>query len=139
MANRILTGEGWQNRIRSKLGVFEAYLPNSDIELPENITLAEANIIEQVPDYESLEGDQRVYLEASVVCECARIICSSLPSRLPVKENGPHEGHEINVDWSKTANDLRNERDEYIGKIHPAKSFHSIPHFVITNPRRLKE
>ncbi|OPX46401.1 hypothetical protein CLHUN_02170 [Ruminiclostridium hungatei] len=140
MANRILTEAGWQQRIRDKLGIDAAYLPDSVIEQPENITVAEANIISQLPDYGSLEDDAKVYLEAAVVCECSRLLCSSLPARLPTKENGPHEGYELNVDWNKKQANLEVERDEYIGKVielaSPDIVTPSLLHFTVTRPRR---
>lgn len=140
MANRILTAEGWQARIRSKLGVSEPYLTDADIEYPENITVAETNIIAQLPDYSGLEDDTKVYLEAAVVCECAALICNSLHARLPTKETGPHESHELSADWKKTKDELEAERDEYIGKIieiaYPEMSVPPLFNFYVTKPRR---
>jgi hypothetical protein len=117
MPNRILTAEGWEKRIQDKLGVDPAYLPDTAIQQPEVITVAEANIIAQVPDYASLTGDKKVYLEAAVVCECASLLCPSMPARLPKKEQGPHETHEVDVDWKKRKADFEAERDGYIGNI----------------------
>lgn len=140
MANRILVDTGWQQRIRDKLGLLEPYLPDSVIEQPENITVAEANIIAQLPDYGGLEDDAKVYLEAAVVCECSAIICPSLPSRLPTKETGPHESHELDVDWEKTKADLEAERNGYIGKVIEiaVPELRPLPllHFTVTRPRR---
>lgn len=140
MANKILTEEGWQQRIRDKLGIDVAYLPDSVIEQPENITVAEANIIAQLPDYSILEDDAKVYLEVAVVSECSRLICPSLSARLPTKENGPHESHELNVDWTKKQKEFEVERDEYIGKVielaFPEKMPSSLIHFTVTKPRR---
>jgi hypothetical protein len=141
MANKILVDMGWQQRIRDKLGVFDSYLLDSVIEQPDHITVAEANIIAQLPDYSSITDDTaRVYLEAAVVCECAALICPSLPTRLPTKETGPHESHELNVDWEKTKADLEVERDVYIGKVielaFPELSPPPMLHFTVTHPRR---
>lgn len=140
MANRILSEEGWQQRIRDKLGVDVAYLPDATIEQPENITVAEANIIAQFSDYSGLEGDAKVYLEAAVVCECAQLICPSMPVRLPSKETGPHESHDLLIDWNKKQAELEAERDGYIGKVidmsFPGMTPPSIPHFIVTRPRR---
>jgi hypothetical protein len=140
MANRILTAEGWQQRIRDKFGVFDSYLPDSVIEQPENITVAEANIIAQLPDYSGLEDDAKVYLEGAVVCECARLIIASMPSRLPTKESGPHESHELSIDWNKKQTEFEMERDVYIGKVIEIAFPGSVPplllHFTVTRPRR---
>ena len=57
MTNKILTGENWQGRVRSMLGVDAAFLPDTDIEMPEIVQVAEANIIDLVPDYETIPED----------------------------------------------------------------------------------
>lgn len=135
MANKILKAEGWQQRIRDKMGVEEAYLSDSTLSQPEVITVAEANIIAQIPDYENLQDDKKVYLEAAVVCECAVLLCSSMSARLPKREQGPHETHEVAIDWDKKKADFATERDEYIGKIL-SSSFSSMLHFGISYPVR---
>lgn len=137
MTNRILTAEGWQRRIQDKLGVDPAYLPDSVIEQPDYITLAEANIIEQIPDYNSLTEDLRVFLEAAVVCECAALLCPSMPVRLPAKEQGPHEAHTLYVDWVKVRADLEAERDRHTSKILDVISpIPRIPYFSVSRPVR---
>jgi hypothetical protein len=117
MDNRILKSGNWQQRIRTKLGVDMAYLPDSDIEMPENITVAEANIIKVCPDYSSLTNDDKVYLQSAVVCECARLICPSMSVRLPKKEQSSLYSVELDIDWEKRAEDLAVERDIVIGQI----------------------
>jgi hypothetical protein len=116
MANRILTEENWQQRIRDKLGVDAAYLPDTVIQQPDIITVAETNIIEQIPNYASLEDDKKVYLEAAVVCECAALLCPSMPARLPITQQGPHESHQLYIDWDKKKANFETDRDGYIGK-----------------------
>lgn len=135
MANRILTETGWESRVRDKMGIDIAYLPDTVLNQPEIITVAEANIIEQVPDYESLTGDKRVYLEAAVVCECAALLCPSMSARLPKREQGPHETHEVTIDWDKKKAEFEVERDEHIGKIL-SDSFPTLLHFGLSNPIR---
>ena len=56
------------------MGVDDAYLPDDLLNSPDIITLAEANIISQIPDYATLTNDLRVYLEYAVVLECC-ILC----------------------------------------------------------------
>jgi len=131
MPNKILTSEGWEKRVRSKLGVPDAYLPDEDIRQSDVIDIAEATIIKMVPGYENLTGDDKVFLEAAVVCECAALLCLSMPARLPNKETGPHESHSIYTDWNKTKADLEAERNRYIGMISTV-SILDIPHFTVT-------
>jgi hypothetical protein len=119
MPNRILKEIGWEARIQKKMGVDPAYLPETDIQQPDIITVAEANIIAQIPDYVSLQDDKKVYLEAAVVAECASLLCPSMAARLPKKEQGPHETHELEIDWKQKKADFEDERDRYIGNIIP--------------------
>jgi hypothetical protein len=135
MSNKILTTEGWQQRILDKIGVDAAYLPFSVIEQPDIISVAEANIIKHVPNYASLAGDDLVYLEAAVVCECANLLCPSMPARLPSKEQGPSESHEISIDWNQKKENFEMERDGNIGNISTV-SLSTFLHFGLTRPRR---
>jgi hypothetical protein len=137
MSNRILTADGWERRIQDKLGVDPAYLPDSTIGQPDFITLAETNIIKQLPDYESLVDDNHVYLEAAVVCECSALICPSMPVRLPKKESGPNAGHELGIDWKQLKVDLEAERDGHISTIlDDISPTPPILHFAATKPVR---
>lgn len=117
MANLILTADGWQGRVRNRLGVDDTYLTDADIAQPDIISVAEANIIDQVPDYADLTGSKRTWLEAATVCECAALLCPSMAARLPASEQGPHFTREVAVDWDKKRQELEAERDSYIGKI----------------------
>jgi hypothetical protein len=97
--------------------VDEAYLTDADIAQPDIITVAEANIIEQIPDYASLTGNKRTWLEAATVCECALLLCLSMAARLPTREQGPHFTQEITIDWDKKRQEIEVERNSYIGRV----------------------
>jgi len=140
MANRILTAENWQQRVRDKMGTDSAYLPDSAIEQPDIITVAEANIISQIPDYTTLENDAKVYLESAVVLECCVLLSPSMSARIPKKETGPHAGHELNTDWTAKKAEFEAERDSNIGKLFdiafPELASSSLFGFRVTYPKR---
>ena len=139
MANRILTGENWQQRIREKIGVDSEYLPDSSIDSPDCIMVAEANIISQIPDYATLTNDLRVYLEYAVVLECCILLCPSMGARLPKKETGVHASYELGIDWSKKKEEFEEERNRFIGKILEEISptqLYGFNAFTITYPKR---
>ncbi len=117
MSNKILIENGWQQRIRDKLGVDISYLPDSVIEQPDYITIAESKIIKSIPDYENLADDEKIFLEAAVVCECARLLCPTMKTRLPVVEQGPAFKVELSTDWDKMALDLLEEVQINLGNI----------------------
>jgi hypothetical protein len=117
MTNRILTDEGWQERVREVIGVDQAYLPDQVLEKADVVDIAESNIIDLVPDYETIPEDKKVYLESATVCECAVLACDSMPARLPVKESGPHVSFELEIDWEKKKIEFAEKRDMHISKL----------------------
>jgi len=117
MTNRILTDEGWQERVREVIGVDQAYLPDSTLEKKDVVDIAESNIIELVPGYETIPDDKRVYLESATVYECAIQVCDSMPARIPLKESGPHVSFELDIDWEKRKADFAEKRDIHISKL----------------------
>lgn len=115
--NKILVKDFWQNRVREVMGVSEPYLPDTTLEMPDVIGVAESNIIDLVPDYKTIPEDKKVYLESAVVCECAILVCDSMPARMPTKESGPHASFEIEVDWAKKKQELQDKRDIHLSKL----------------------
>ncbi|MGJ0847393.1 hypothetical protein ACR77J_11950 [Tissierella praeacuta] len=140
MENKILTTENWQQRIRDKMGVDDAYLPDSVLEQPDCIGIAEANIISMIPNYSTLDSDSKLYLETAVVLECCILLSPSMSARLPKKEGGPHASHELYINWDNKKAEFQEERNSYIGKIidleFPELLSSSLPHFTVTYPIR---
>jgi hypothetical protein len=60
-------------------GRMKIYVPDSF--LRNQIGLAEANIIKFVPEWESMPDDKKIYIETAVICECAALVCPSMPAR----------------------------------------------------------
>lgn len=139
MENRILK-ENYEDRIRSKMGVSSPYLPNEDINQPDIITIAEANIISQFLDFETFEGNLVVYLESITILECCILLSPSMSARLPKKQSGPHEGHELWVNWDNKKFEFINERNSLIGRLedllNPVNGIDSFKGFRITYPKR---
>jgi hypothetical protein len=133
MANRILMATGWESRIRSKLGVDAAYLSDEDCQQPDVVLVAEASIIEQVEDYATLIDDDKTWLEAATVCECAALLCPSMKVRIPAIEQGPHFKQELTVDWDKKRQELEAERDRFVAKINGEVT---VPRFGLAGPGR---
>ena len=115
--NNILTKDFWQNRVREVMGVSEPYLPDKTLEMPDIITVAEANIITIVPGYKAIPESKKVYLESATVCECAILACDSMSARLPTKESGPHASFEIEVNWAEKRQELQDKRDIHLSKL----------------------
>lgn len=139
MDNRILK-EKYEDRIRSKLGVSEPYLPDEDINMPDIVDVAELNIISLFPAYEDFEGDNLVYLESITILECCILLSPSMAARLPKKQSGPHEGHELWVNWDNKKAEFINERNSLIGRLedllNPDNGIDGFKSFTVTYPKR---
>lgn len=139
MENKILKNN-YEDRIRSKMGVSEAYLPNEDINYPDIVDVAELNVISLFPDYEDFEGNNIVYLESITILECCILLCPSMSARLPKKQSGPHAGHELYINWDKKKEDFLNERDSLISRLedllNPDSNIYDFKNFIITYPKR---
>lgn len=140
MANRILKDNNWKERIRGKMGVDNAYLPDSVLEQPDIIDVAELNITSLFPDYETFKDDNLVYLESITILECCILLCPSMAARLPKKQSGPHEGHELWINWDNKKAEFINERNSLIGRledlIKPNSSIDTFKSFAVTYSKR---
>ena len=67
MANRILNADGWQQRIRDKMGVFDSYLPDS---LSSNPIFGVAGSKCYCTNTIMKIGGIKTYLESAVVVCC---------------------------------------------------------------------
>lgn len=127
----LIVKPGWEQKVRDELGTDEIYVPDSF--LHNQINLAEANIIENAPEWELVPADKKVYLEIAVICECAALVCPSMPARLPKKETGPHAAYELDIDWGELRNDLQGKRDSCLSKITEVGD---VPFFGLAGPGR---
>lgn len=131
MANLILTEVGWEQRIRSQLGVDEAFLPDTDIRKPDVIGVAEQHIIDELSNYDEDNEELRVWVEAAVVCQCSIIICTQLKARLPRQQEGPHASYQIEVNWDEVKKELIEKRDYYLSKADPG-GFPKVRYFGVS-------
>jgi hypothetical protein len=115
--NRILTSQGWQDRIRDKVGVDDAYLTDASLQQPDVITVAEAKVVRAVPTWAALVDDDKVFLEAAVVCWAARQVITTMKARLPTRQKAPGMEVEVTVDWDARKVDLETEYAEHLGNI----------------------
>ena len=108
-----MTEVGWEDRVRNLLGVEDMYLTDEDIRHPEIIDLAEAEMVARFPNYATLTGPFRVWLEAATVSYCAMLLCPTMKARLPVREQSLHLNRELTVDWDKRKEELFNEIERF--------------------------
>jgi len=111
-----------QQRVRDKLGVHEAYLPDAVIAQPDFLGLAEAMI-------EKITNKEGKWKDAAIVCQCAALLCPTMDARLPKAEKDSFFQRESSIDWEKRRKELEEERDMALSHIIEIEHFRG---FTIT-------
>src|SRR5690606_24995504 len=132
----VLVSEGWEQRVRDKLGVDEAYLPDSALQQPDVIHMAEAEVKAAVPNWDELPPEKLVFLEAAVICGAAILIITSMPARLPEEIRAPHSEVRNPVDGDRRKEALIEERLRFLGYVQDDGSSQYTPGFYLAGPRR---
>lgn len=116
--NRILTEPGYQDIIRDKIGLATEVLPDSKIDRMDGVELAETIIIQRVPDYSSLAGDNSLYLKmATVFCVCA-LLAKDFGQGILRSERLPDYQYEnFQIDMKQREKDFWEKADEFLCKI----------------------
>lgn len=112
-----------EQRIRDKLGVSDAYLPDSVISQPDFMDVAEAIIDDIAPDGEG------VWRDTALICQCAILLCPTMSARLPDVEKDSFYQRESKVDWEQRKKELEVERDTALSYL---VDFAKTPGFTIT-------
>lgn len=119
-------------RIRNKLGVLESDLPNEIID--EAVANVESWIVKRVPNYSDLNTSDKQILENAVVAFVAGNLCNTMPTRIPVREDGAGGKFEMNIDWQKLQEMFTTEGEVYLGSLLiPDFTF---GHFILGGPSR---
>lgn len=87
---------GYEDSVRSKLGVKTGELPNEVINNRLILNLAESRILKRVPDYAAITDDsEKLMLEGAIVSYICHLLAPSMPRRLNVSVQT------IDVRWTK--------------------------------------
>ncbi|MCR8656936.1 hypothetical protein [Paenibacillus endoradicis] len=139
MTNRILNTDTYHDEVRSRLGVGEDVVSNTEIDAPSVIKIAEAKVISSVPNYDVLEENEVDYLYAAVVCMVAAILAPSMSARIKkAKKDFDFTIENREVNWSNLKDQLMEEVNELISLIVDGNS-PVIPVFGLAGPTRFKE
>lgn len=87
---------GYENAVRSKLGVKATELPDADINQRLIVDLAESIVIKRVPGYSTISDvTDKLYLEGAVIARVCALLCPGMARRVNI------EVKTIDVSWKK--------------------------------------
>ncbi|BAU28154.1 hypothetical protein DFP93_101230 [Aneurinibacillus soli] len=115
----IILQPGFEAAVRSKFGVSQKELPDSEINVPFLVDRAEADIIRRVPGYAELTDPlDKLNLQGAAITYLAMMIAPSMARRLKHKVKTIDVSWEKEkVDWEAFAARLRDEYEELIGEL----------------------
>lgn len=110
---------GFENVVRSRLGVDADDLTDEELNQPLIVDLAEATIIRRVPAYESITDTlDLLYLQNAVISQICYILCPSMPKRLNLKISiSDVKIEKEKVDWDMMAAKFLAEVESNLGSI----------------------
>lgn len=110
---------GFENVVRSRLGVDADDLTDEELNQPLIVDLAEATIIRRVPAYESITDPlDLLYLQNAVISQICYILCPSMPKRLNLKISiSDVKIEKEKVDWDMMAAKFLAEVESNLGNI----------------------
>lgn len=111
----LILQDGFEDVVRSKLGVSSSELPDEEINHRLIAQKAELAVIQRVPNYEEvLASLQGIYLEDAVVSYICYLLAPSMPNRLKV------EVGTIDVKWKKGRVDWDKRAEEFLREFEEA-------------------
>ncbi|WAH35044.1 hypothetical protein [Alicyclobacillus dauci] len=97
----------YHDEVRAHLGVDSGVLPDSDIDAPSVLPIAEGLVVSRVPDYDTLTDDNQSFMYAAAVAMIAAVLAPSMASRLKASEgDSDYKYTNQNVDWTERKKDL---------------------------------
>lgn len=110
--------EGYEKTVRAKFGVSELELPDEDINDPFILDMAEAAVIERVPNYDTIDDAvHKLKIQAAVIAYICFLLAPSMPRRLDI-EVGTMDMRwkKDKVDWGKMAEKFLAEFYDLVGE-----------------------
>lgn len=100
---------GYEDAVRSKLGLKKTELPDVDIQQRLIVDLAESTVIKRVPQYSNITDESdKLYLENAVLSQICYLLCPGMSRRVNL------EVQTIDVKWKKDKVDWAEAADSFL-------------------------
>ncbi len=112
-----LLKEGFEDSVRTRLGVKKSELPDEDIRDKFVADLAETVVTKRVPDYESIADEKDLmFLESAINYYICYLLAPTMPNRIKYKVST------IEVKWEKLKTDWEKRAEEFLALYEEALS-----------------
>lgn len=101
--------EGFEDSVRTRMGVKKSELPDEDIRDKFIANLAETMTIKRVPDYENITDERDLmFLESAVNYYICYLLAPTMPNKIKYKVST------IEVKWEKLKTDWEKRAEEFL-------------------------
>jgi hypothetical protein len=115
---KILKDHGYQDIIRDKLGIDSTTLPDTSIDRMDGVELAETIMIDRVPDYAYLTGNDLLYLKIATIYCVSAILSKDLgQGTLKAISIADIKYENFQQNMADKEKDLWEKVDEFLAKI----------------------
>jgi hypothetical protein len=110
---------GYEDSIRTRLGVRSAELPDEAINDRFILNIAETYITKRVPDYLSISSDSdQLYFENAIICYICHLLCPSMPRRVKTQVQTLDVGWKTEkVDWVSLAQEFLDDMENSLTQL----------------------
>jgi len=109
--------EGFEDSVRTRLGVKKSELSDEDIRDKFIAELAETVVIKRVPDYASITDEKdQMFLESAVNYYICYLLAPTMPNRIKYKVST------IDLKWEKLKTDWEKRAEEFLSAYEDALS-----------------
>jgi len=116
LAYKILK-EGFEDSVRTRLGVKKSELPDEDIRNRFIADLAETVVIKRVPDYDKITDEKDLmFLESAINYYICYLLAPTMPNKIKYKVST------IEVKWEKLKTDWEKRAEEFLALYEEALS-----------------
>lgn len=115
----ILTDAGYETLVRSRLGVTENELPDTEINQDLVLQMAETMVIRRVPTYASIADDSDLlFLKSATIAYICYLLAPSMSRRVKTEVSTIDvKWKKDKIDWGKRANDFLAEFENALANI----------------------
>jgi hypothetical protein len=100
----------YHDEVRARLGVTLATLPDTDIDAPSVLPVAEGMVVSRVPDYATLTTDNQSFVYAACICMIGAVLAPSMAARIKASEgDSDYKYTNQAVAWEERKRDLTAE------------------------------
>lgn len=129
----------YHDEVRARLGTDVGVIPDTDIDAPSVLPVAESLVVSRVPNYASLLADDQSLVYAAAILVIAAVLAPSMSNRVKLSEGDSDYKYEMQkVNWPQRKTELMGEAYSLMDLISTQTTV-DLTQMVATGPTTAKQ